>query len=205
MVKEIKSDGVHKSDALRRLESSGVNLKNYSALYFRIDPENDSGIRRELSARSSLADLPEFDRRAYLLSGAGDTQGHKFDILVVPKDCPRLDQREHETGHIWNPEETHVVVVRNNASGEEVMWTALDKDPKVAGRIGRSMVCAEKGWKGREVDVIAIQKVSTDDFEQQAKSLLVQGYRLPGFFLRFSDMQEFFNQLTQSRKQSSNL
>src|SRR3989344_6379729 len=160
MVTERNYPGVYKEDALKRMHHSGVCLDNFSFLAFRIDPDDgrDRGIRQEISALYRLDQLPEFDRQSYLLRGLVDSQDHRVDILLVPKNCPRIDYRDHETGHRWNSQETHIISVRNRSNSEKVDWTVLNEDAMAARRIARGQVCSQKGWMREEVTT-AVHKV----------------------------------------------
>lgn len=54
--------------------------------------QSKRGILREERFLESLANLPEFDQRSYLVHNT-ICRGFIVDVLMMPQDCPRLKLR----------------------------------------------------------------------------------------------------------------
>lgn len=190
MVKEIPCTGQIVDFVVRKM---GIDSSNYRAIYFRQDGNDDRQIIREISTLRELSeDYPLFFKSSFLLKGGISANGNKLHALLVPLNCPALSI-DLEKSFGVEPDETMTYLVevkRPFGCPTELTWPVYTEDCDKAAKIARKTVSRQYGWIKRDLTLFP-RSVSPDDFCEQAKNLIEQGYRLPAAVLWIRDLRSF--------------
>ena len=190
MVKEIECTGQIVNVVFRKM---GIDQRNYRAIYFKQDGNDDHQIIKEISVLRELSeDYPSFFRSSLLFKGGVSANGSKLHTLLVPLNCPLL-AIDLETRFGGEPDETMTYLVeakRPFGCPTELIWPVYSENCDEAAIIARKTVSRQNGWIKRDLTLFP-SLVSPDDFCKQAKNLIEQGFRLPAAVLWIRDLRSF--------------
>lgn len=150
---------------------------------FRVMKFKPGDRRREITL-AKLREKPEFDGRSVLVENSRLNTGPLVDVLVVPKDCPYLGDRQEL------PDEgtTYIARVGNVAGKRPITLLILAWDKQSA--TSTAWILGEAVLR-RPYFTCEVDEIDRQEFMAEAKRQIDRGLKLPQMILRYGDLLEY--------------
>ncbi len=186
MVERIDAQGQDFSDVSRKIGT--VSRRDYRLMWF--GPTRNGSLNSSLIPKTlaNLSQYPQHDARSFLVENARDKLGRIKAVLVVPSECPGILLGD-SGGSLPNPDETFLVTVQTRLTDTPYNFLVLSDTPEQARGIAELRLVR---IKDQPVDSrkTRVNKVTPEEFMEEAKRQIDDGIILSGPVLRFGDLRE---------------
>ena len=190
MVKEIAGDGNYFRDVIQSL---GVNRADFRSIVLLKDSATFCEDKSEVVRK--LRNLPEIFGKSFLISGVIRPDYQAVEVILVPRECPRLiPDRYPETDELPPADQTYLVdTFRDGDLRVRRTVVVLANDADGAARIAKRIVAVKVSYQHKYINAQALL-VPPCEWVETARWLIDNDQHLPGSVTRFAGLREYQRQ-----------
>lgn len=172
------------------LEASDIELRRYSQIFF---PQIGNGFYSDQDeVLERLHQMPQYDTPSFLLSSVVDLHDHDINVLLVPKDCPKIRESKYQATNELPPENETFIADTWNEDHSEFDNDILVLAPNFVEAEDIAVRKAMIKYNCPKIMIyVRTELVSPQEWVNKAKELIDSGKHLPDFIMCWGGLQAY--------------